>query len=157
MAYPFKKILCPIDFDENSIAALDAAGEIARQSDATVEVLHVVPIIMQASGMPIYVDVYTQQEKDSQARLMELAKTHLAGMKYEKYELETTVAQPAAAILHAQKTTGADVIVMGTHGRRGLAHFFLGSVAERVVREAQCPVLTIRGHHVAEQSTTAHA
>ena len=154
MAYPFKKILCPIDFDENSIAALDAAAEIARQSDATVEVLHVVPIIMQASGMPIYVDVYTQQEKDSQAKLVELARTHLAGLKYK---LDTSVAEPWAAILHAQKADGADVIVMSTHGRRGLSHFFLGSVAERVVREATCPVLTIRGHHAAEQTASAQA
>lgn len=154
MAYPFKKILCPIDFDENSIAALDAAAEIARHSDATVEVLHVVPIIMQGGVMPVYVDVYTQQEKDSQARLMELAKTHLAGLKYK---LETSVAEPWAAILHTQKANGANVIVMSTHGRRGLSHFFLGSVAERIVREAPCPVLTIRGHHSAEQTAAAHA
>ena len=154
MAYPFKKILCPLDFDENSIAALDAAAEMARESDATVEVLHVVPIIIQAGGTPIYIDAYTAEEQDSQAKLVELAKTHLAGVKYE---LKTTVAQPSAAILHAQKTTGADVIVMNTHGRRGLAHLFLGSVAERVVREAQCPVLTIRGPHAAQQPATEHA
>lgn len=153
MAYPFKKILCPIDFDDNSIAALDAATEMARQSDATVEVLHVVPIIMP-SGTPIYVDVYTEQENDSRAKLAELAKTHLAGVKYE---LRTSVAEPWAAILHTQKASGADVIVMSTHGRRGFAHFFIGSVAERVVREAQCPVLTVRGHHVAQQTATAHA
>lgn len=154
MAYPFKKILCPIDFDENSIAALDAAAEMARQFDATVEVLHVVPIIVQAGGTPIYIDVYTAQEQEAQAKLQELAKTHLTGVKYE---LKTSVAQPSAAILHAQKTLGADVIVMSTHGRRGLSHIFLGSVAERVVREAQCPVLTIRGHHAAEETAATHA
>jgi len=154
MAYPFKKILCPVDFDENSTAALDAAAEMARQSDAMVEVLHVVPIIVQPGGTPIYVDVYTAEEQESQAKLVELAKTHLAGVKYE---LKTTVAQPSAAILHAQKAAAADVIVMSTHGRRGLAHFFLGSVAERIVREAQCPVLTIRGHHAAQQPATSHA
>lgn len=154
MAYPFKKILCPIDFDENSIAALDTAAEMARESDATVEVLHIVPIIVQAGGTPIYVDIYTAQEQESQAKLAEVAKSHLAGVKYE---LKTTVAQPSAAILHAQKAAGADVIVMSTHGRRGFAHLFLGSVAERVVREAPCPVLTIHGHHAAEEIATAHA
>jgi len=154
MAYPFKKILCPVDFDENSIAALDTAAEMARQFDATVEVLHVVPIIVQAGGTPIYVDAYSAEEEDSKAKLMELARTHLAGVKYE---LKITVAQPSAAILHAQKTLGADVIVMNTHGRRGLSHLFMGSVAERVVREAECPVLTIHGHYGAEAGAAAHA
>ncbi len=154
MAYPFKKILCPIDFDENSIAALDAAAEMARQFDATVEVLHIVPIIVQAGGTPIYIDVYTAQEEEAQAKLRELAKTHLTGVKYE---LKTSVAQPSVAILHAQKTLGADVIVMSTHGRRGLSHLFLGSVAERVVREAQCPVLTVHSHRAAEETAATHA
>lgn len=148
MAFPIKTILCPIDFDENSIEALDAAAQMARESDAALEVLHVVPLIIQPGGTPIYVDVYTAQEQESQAKLVALARTHLAGVKCE---LRTTVAEPAAAILHAQKTVGADVIVMSTHGRRGLAHFILGSVAERVVREAQCPVITIRGHYAAHQ------
>ncbi len=155
MTYPFKKILCPIDFDENSLTALDAAAEMARASDAMIELLHVVPIIIQPGGTPIYVDVYTAEENDSKAKLLELAKAHLAGVKYE---LKTTVAQPAAAILHAQKETGADVIVMSTHGRRGLAHLILGSVAERVVREALCPVLTIHSHDATTtEPATAHA
>lgn len=153
MAYPFKKILCPIDFEDNSIAALDAAAEIARQSNASVEVLHVVPIIMQPAGMPIYVDVYSEQEKASKAKLLEIAKTHLAGIKYE---LRTTVAEPWAAILHTEKAVHANVIVMSTHGRRGLSHFFLGSVAQRVVREGSCPVLTIRNCHWSEQTVNAN-
>ena len=154
MAYPFKKILCPIDFDDNSVAALDTAAEMARQFDATIEVLHVVPIIVQPGGSPIYVDVYTAEEEASKAKLVDLAKTHLAGVKYE---LKTTVAQPSAAILHAQKAVDADIIVMSTHGRRGLSHLFMGSVAERVVREAECPVLTIHGRHAIDATAAAHA
>ncbi len=154
MTYPFKKILCPVDFDHNSIAALDAAAEMARESDATLEVLHVIPIIVQPGITPVYVDVYTPEEEASKAKLVALGKTHLAGLKYE---LRTIVAQPSAAILHAQKTLGADVIVMSTHGRRGLSHLFMGSVAERVVREATCPVLTIRAAHTAEAAEAAHA
>jgi nucleotide-binding universal stress UspA family protein len=154
MPFAFKKILCPIDFDDNSIAALDAAAEIARESGATLEVLHVVPIVIQPGSMPIYVDVYSVEEQTAKTQLLELAKTHLQGVKCE---LRTTVAQPSAAILHAQRQLGADAIVMATHGRRGFAHFFLGSVAERVVREADCPVLTIRGHHTAAASAHAQA
>ena len=145
MAYPFKKILCPIDFDDNSIAALDAAAEMARQAGATIEIFHAVPIAIQPSEAPIFIEVSTTYEQESRAKLVEIAKTHLAGVKYE---LKTvTVAQPSAAILHEQKTLGADVIVMSTHGRTGLSHLFLGSVAEHVLREAQCPVLTIRSHN----------
>ncbi len=147
MTYPFKKILCPVDFDHNSIAALDAAAEMARQNDGALEVLHIIPIVIQPGDAPIYVDLYTPEEEVSKAKLTELAKTHLLGVKHE---LRTMVGQPAAAILHAQKTFDADVIVMSTHGRRGLSHLFMGSVAERVVREAACPVLTIRPSHTAE-------
>jgi nucleotide-binding universal stress UspA family protein len=154
MAYPFKKILCPIDFDPNSIAALDIAAELARQSNATVVVLHVVPIIIHAGGAPIYIDVYPGLEQESAAKLQELANAHLTGVTYE---LRTNVAEPSVAILHAQKATGAEVIVMSTHGRRGLSHLFLGSVAERVVREAPCPVLTIRPHRASGESATASA
>jgi nucleotide-binding universal stress UspA family protein len=136
----FKKILCPVDFDENSIAALKTAGELARQSEAIVEVLHVIPINIQPADAPVFMEVYSAQERDSQTKLAELARTHLADVKSE---LKTAIGQPAASIIHAQKAMGADIIVMGTHGRHGIAHFFLGSVAERVVRESPCPVLTI--------------
>ena len=155
MPFAFKKILCPVDFDDNSIAALDAAANIARESGATLEVLHVIPIVIQPGGMPIHVDIYSVEEETAKTELLELAKLHLQGVKYE---LRTTVAQPSAAILHAQRQLGADAIVMGTHGRHGFAHFFLGSVAERVVREANCPVLTIRKNHAAAiASGYAHA
>ena len=140
MPVQFKKILCPIDFDDNSIAALDIAAQLVRETDGTLEVLHVIPMVIQpeASG---YIDVYTAEEEASRNKLRELAATHLKGVKFE---LRTAVAQPAAAILHSAKTLSADLIVMGTHGRHGLSHLLIGSVAERVVREAECPVLTIR-------------
>jgi universal stress protein A len=136
----FKKILCPVDFDENSIAALKVAGELARESGAIMEVLHVIPINIQPADAPVFLEVYSRQERDSQTKLAELAKTHLVEVKAE---LKTAIGQPAASIIHAQKAMGAEIIVMGTHGRHGIAHLFLGSVAERVVRESPCPVLTI--------------
>lgn len=154
MTYPFKKILCPVDFDHNSIAALDAAAEMARQNDGALEVLHVIPIMVEPGATSFYVNLYTPEEEASKAKLTELAKTRLLGVKHE---LRTVVGQPAAAILHAQKALDADVIVMSTHGRRGLSHLFMGSVAERVVREAACPVLTIRPSHTTEETETAQA
>ena len=74
MNYPFKKILCPIDFDDNSIAALDTAAEMARQSSAVLVVLHVVPMIIQPGETPIYVDVYAAEEQISRDKLIALAK-----------------------------------------------------------------------------------
>jgi len=62
MALPYRKILCPLDFDENSIAALENAAELARHHDATLYVLHTVPMIVMPTSMPLYVDIYKGQE-----------------------------------------------------------------------------------------------
>jgi len=154
MPFPFMKILCAVDFEDNSMAALDTAARLARESGGTVEVLHVVPIMIQPGAMPMHLDVYAAEQEAAKAKLIQIAKDHLGGVKYE---LRTSVGQPAIAILHAQKTLGAEVIVMGTHGRRGLSHFILGSVAEHVVREAYCPVLTVRPPRASDQTTDAPA
>jgi nucleotide-binding universal stress UspA family protein len=140
MTLLFQKILCPVDFDANSIAALDIAAKLARETNGTLEVLHVIPQVIEPEGA-VYVDVYSALEEASRNQLRELAAAHLAGVKFE---LRTAIGQPAAAILHAQNNLRVDLIVMGTHGRHGLARWYLGSVAQQVLREAQCPVLTIR-------------
>jgi universal stress protein A len=72
-----------------------------------------------------------------------MAEEKLVGVA-DGYELLTRSGEPAAGILMAQADISADLIVMATHGRTGISHFFVGSVAERVVRESGCPVLTIR-------------
>ncbi|HJU29002.1 MAG TPA: universal stress protein [Candidatus Binataceae bacterium] len=141
MAFPFRKILCPIDFDDNSLEAVDTAGNLARQNDATLFVLHITPIVLPPTGMPMYVDIYKSQEETAARKLRQIARSHLTGLKYE---LLTLVGDPASGILKTEKAIGADLVVMGTHGRRGVSRFFLGSVAEYVVRESTCPVLTVR-------------
>ncbi len=141
MGFPYRRIMCPIDFDENSLAALGTAAEMARNADGTVFALHVVPMVVQPVGMPVYVDIYKSQEETAWARLREAARRHLAGVKYE---LLVEMGDPAGTILRAQKKVAPEVLVMATHGRKGFSRFFLGSVAEIVLREATCPVLTIR-------------
>ena len=141
MPLPYRKILCPIDFDENSIAALETAAELARHHDATLYVLHTVPMVVMPTSMPVYVDIYKGQEETARKNLQELARKHLAGIKYE---LMVNMGEPAGSILKAERGVGADLMVMSTHGRRGFSRFFLGSVAELVLREARCPVLTVR-------------
>lgn len=141
MTAQFRNILCPVDFDDNSMQALDTAANLARESNGTVFVLHVVPMIVAPTGMPVYVDLYKGQEETARAKLLEIAHKRLAGIKHE---LLIHTGEPAGTILNAEKKTNADVIVMATHGRRGFKRFFLGSIAELVLRESICPVLTVR-------------
>jgi nucleotide-binding universal stress UspA family protein len=141
MAAQFKRILCPVDFDDNSMQALDTAAKLAQESNGTIFVLHVVPMIVAPTGMPVYVDLYQGQEETARNRLVEIANKHLGGVKYE---LLIHSGEPAATILNAEKKVDAEVVVMATHGRRGFKRFFLGSIAELVLRESICPVLTVR-------------
>jgi nucleotide-binding universal stress UspA family protein len=141
MAPQFRKILCPVDFDDNSMEALDTAANLARESNGTVFVLHVVPMIIAPTGMPVYVDLYQGQEETARAKLLEIAHKRLAGLKFE---ILVHTGEPAGTILNAEKKVDADVVVMATHGRRGFKRFFLGSIAEQLVRESICPVLTVR-------------
>jgi universal stress protein A len=141
MAFTFRNILCPVDFDDSSMDALDLAADLARQNDSTVLVLHVVPMIVAPARVTGYFDLYKSQEADARAKLAQIAHKRLAGLKYE---LLTQMGDPAAIILMAESRAGADLVVMATHGRRGFSRVLLGSVAEHVLRQSTCPVLTVR-------------
>ena len=140
MAFPFRNILCPVDFDDSSMYALDTAGELAQQNDGRVFLLHVVPMIVPPMGMPVYVQLYHSQKQTAAAKLEEIATRRLDGIKYE---LLTEMGDPAQVILRTGAGVHADLIVMASHGRRGFSRLFLGSVAELVLRESKCPVLTV--------------
>jgi nucleotide-binding universal stress UspA family protein len=141
VAFPYKTILCPVDFDENSLAALDKAVEIARHLGSTIILVHVLPLVVLPGEVPPPVGLYEDQRKDAQAKLADTAKQKLSGMQHEAHVYTGDV---IATILAAQAKHQPDLLVMATHGRRGLARMFLGSVTEAVVRKATCPVLTIR-------------
>lgn len=141
MTLPYKTILCPIDFDDNSLVALDQAVEIARHFGSSLILLHVLPLVLAPGEVPPPAAMYEDQEKAARAKLADIAKQKLAGLKYE---LHVYTGDVIASILNAQSKYQADLSVMATHGRRGLARMFLGSVAEAVVRKATCPVLTVR-------------
>ncbi len=149
MAFPYKTILCPVDFDENSLAALDKAVEIARSLGSSIMLVHVVPLIIALGEVPPPAGLYEDQEKDAQAKLADIAKRKLGGLKYETHVYTGDV---IGSILAAQAKHQPDLLVIATHGRRGLARMFLGSVTEAVVRKATCPVLTVR-----EEIPAAHA
>jgi nucleotide-binding universal stress UspA family protein/predicted transcriptional regulator len=141
MAFPFRKILCPVDFDENSMKALDVAADLARQNEGTALLLHVVSMIVVPARLPGYFDLYLSQGETARARLKEIAHKRLAGLKYE---ILAEMGDPADIIVTTGSTAGADLIVMATNGRRGFSRLLLGSVAERVLRQSTCPVLTVR-------------
>jgi universal stress protein A len=148
MRHLFLRILSPVDFHENSLVALECAAQFARQYDATIYLLHVIP----TDELHLHREVYRPAEgggadvrwaeKVATEKLHELARERLSGGV--RHEILTRVGDAAKSILETADEVGAELIVMATHGRTGLSHFFLGSVAERVVREASCPVLTVR-------------
>lgn len=137
---PFKKILCPVDFDENSMAALQVARDLAVDPDAQLYVVHVVRLVM--GGFPKELHSYPLTEQAARLKLQDIARQHLEGKV--RYETFVRTGDPASVILRMVEELGVDSVIMATHGRTGLGHFLLGSVAEKVVRESPRPVLTIR-------------
>ena len=148
MAGRFSRILVPTDFGAASEAALACAKELARRFNSRLDVLHVVEDPM-ATGVWTP-DVYIAASAELREKLLRDADERLAAVLTDAERKEFS-ALTEVRIGGAADTIGAfarektiDLIVMGTHGRRGLSHMFLGSVAERMVRTAPCPVLTVR-------------
>jgi nucleotide-binding universal stress UspA family protein len=147
-------ILMPTDFSWASQAALEMAVDLARRFGARLTLFHAhqVPSYVFPDGvMPVQSQMLMELERTVVAELTRLAAPIAAqGLKVETRH---TLGAPAAEICRAAEELGADLVVMGTHGRSGLGHFLLGSVAEKVLRRAHCPVLTIHGHEEAVQTT----
>lgn len=141
-------ILVPTDFSPASDIALQYAIDMAQRLGARIHLLHVVD---DASFAMAYPDgVFVPDVPELRARLVQEATdqlqkpvTRLAATGVMTTS-EVLVGTPARAIVQGATARGSDLIVMGTHGRGAFAHFVLGSVAERVVRTAHCPVLTVR-------------
>jgi nucleotide-binding universal stress UspA family protein len=149
MTETIDRILVPVDFSAHSEKALRYATTIAKRFSARVELLHVVedPFVTGAWSAEAFVpnipELLNDLIKAAKERIHEFKK-HLAE---HGFVAETTVVtgQPASTIVEYAKAGNFDMIVIGTHGRTGLAHAFLGSVAERVVQKAHCAVLTVHG------------
>ena len=146
---PFKltKILVPIDFSDCSKKALQYAVPFAKQFGATITLLHVVHV--NYSGGPEFgaLDFPLAEadlRKSAEKQLAELA----AADVQEQAVAETLVrtGQEVMEIVGAAKELESDLIIISTHGRTGLKHVFMGSVAENIVRLAPCPVLVVREH-----------
>jgi universal stress protein A len=142
MPYPFKKIVCPIQLDDSEQVAMDLAARMAKDMDATVYLLHVVPLV-PIDAPNVTITAHTQAEENARLRLQALAAEILAGLKSEVITKIAGPGEVAKTVLEAATELDADLIVLKTHGRSGLAHFVMGSVAEQIVRRAHCAVLTL--------------
>jgi nucleotide-binding universal stress UspA family protein len=143
-----KNILVATDFSEPSDAALTYGRALARNFEATLHVVHVVDIV---SAVVYGAEAYAVSMPEMQQEVEEAARKQLTGLLIDNdpSPLPTRSAiltsnAPAAAIVNYAASERIDLIVAGTHGRGAVAHLLMGSVAERVVRTAPCPVLTVR-------------
>ena len=141
----FKHILVPTDFGEPAVRALDFAISLASKFESKVILLHVSWI--PASVYAAYAEGLTWPTNEMEAGAKRELDAALSKAKehYPKIEGVMIMGEPWRTILEVAKERGADLIVMGTHGRRGLSRVFLGSVTEKVVRLSPVPVLTISG------------
>ncbi|HLH78629.1 MAG TPA: universal stress protein [Candidatus Binataceae bacterium] len=143
MKNPFARILCPVDFDEYAVGAMELACRLAEDSPTVVYLLHVlVPVIPAPEQIGVPLEPFPLSEPEVRKQLEQLAREHLAG--HVKYEVRTGIGDPAHVILGRIEEIGIDLVIMPTHGRRGLGRMVLGSVAEQIVRRANCPVMTVR-------------
>jgi universal stress protein A len=141
MAFPYRRILSPIDFDENAVRAIAVASDLALSNDGEILLLHVVPFNRLHGGIPSTAETHREELAASKTKLAEIAHRYAGGARNE---LSFRQGDPVAAIIKAALDFDADLIVMATHGRKGLSHLLIGSVTEGVLRNAVCPVLVIR-------------
>lgn len=153
------RILVPTDFSPSSDAALEYAKMLAERFGASLHLLHILeqPTMAGAWGSEAYIQelprIREAAEREAEARLDQA----VTPAERARLNASTEIAdgQTADAIVDIGRRRGMDLIVMGTHGRSGIAHLLLGSVAEKVFRTATCPVLIVRGDQPATSSHVA--
>jgi len=153
------RILAPTDFSEYSDHALRSAAEIARQFGAKLCLLHVVSnealeSIAKAHVPPYPVDrVYEDLTQEIREQFVNRVPPEIR--KAVETEILVLPGVPFLEIIRVARMKGVDLIVMATHGRTGLSHVLMGSVTEKVVRKAPCPVLSIRPVEVEAEAIAA--
>jgi universal stress protein A len=145
-----KTVLVATDFSDAAEIAIRYGREFARRFDASLHVLHVADdVTASAMATPGYVgDFSAYQENFEQECCAKVTATLTDADRAALHAkcVVVTSSEPAQAILDYARTNAADLVIVGTHGRAGLGHLLMGSVAETIVRSAVCPVLTVRPH-----------
>jgi universal stress protein A len=140
----YAKILCPVDFSPPSHEALVAAADLAQRFDSALTLVHVYQVPMLAvPEMSLDPGVLVQILRSIDETLAKLTQEAI-GLGARRVESSKIEGIPWDTIVKLARDGQSDLVVMGTHGRTGLRHALLGSVAERVVRHAPCPVLVVR-------------
>lgn len=143
-----KRVLVATDFGEAADAALSYGRELARSFGARLDVLHVVEnVLSRGFGAEGYVASYPELQaevEDAARRQLDTIVSDEDRIALRARTILLTSNSPAFTITAYARDENVDLIIMGTHGRGALAHLLMGSVAERVVRTAPCPVLTVR-------------
>jgi nucleotide-binding universal stress UspA family protein len=148
-ASPYRHILVAVDGSETAAAGLDEAIRFARLTQASLHVVHMVDALERASGFETcdtYANEVVPHMRAAGQAVLKAAEERAAahGITANARLIEASASNTAESILQAAQTVQADLIVLGTHGRRGLDRAFAGSDAEQVVRRAQVPVLLVR-------------
>jgi nucleotide-binding universal stress UspA family protein len=143
-----RRILCASDFSKTSGKALTSAIGLAKTNRASLTILHAyVPLVPLVPEQ--YIDSNTWDRVDTETRRWVERQVAKLADKARKSGVRASatmvIGDPAQQIVRTARSKHADLIVVGTHGRRGFSKFFLGSVAERVIATAPCPVMTVRG------------
>jgi nucleotide-binding universal stress UspA family protein len=137
MAGMFKTILCPVDIDRDSLAALDTARSIGERNGSMIYILHVI-----APRLPGPLEPIPDWEKTVALKLENVAHQRFGDAL--RYQVLIRPGDPVLTVEKVADEVGADLLVMATHGHKGFNRVLLGSVTERVVRESPRPVLTVR-------------
>ena len=143
--FKLKEILVPTDFSEASMKALQYALSLAEKFGARITLIHVVKPISNSGGMMVPSEILEMKGalvKSGWKKLESLCNQTIKSAIASNTVVE--VGKPYVKIVAAAKTHKTDLIIIATHGYTGLKHFLIGSTAERVVRHAPCPVLTVR-------------
>lgn len=142
----WKKILCPVDFSAGSHDAMRTAAQLAKESDGEVIVMHVwaAPVYTVSEPIGLLSSQLSQLAGEAEKRLAEACK-EVQSYGAPKVTSVFRSGAPWQEVVHfAERDESIEVIVAGTHGRTGLTRALIGSVAEKIVRHAPCPVLVVR-------------
>jgi nucleotide-binding universal stress UspA family protein len=145
----YQRILVPYDGSATSRRGLDEAIQLARLTGGSLRLLHLIDVLLFATGFETataYVDEVVPFMRQAGERILQEGKARVekAGMKADTFLVDSIATRLSEAVNDQAKAWGADLIVIGTHGRRGVGRLLLGSDAEQIVRTAPVPVLLVR-------------
>lgn len=135
-----KSVLIPLDFSEWSYQAISPAREYV-ENISSLKIIHVLAPLHPADPAALWNTLDDEQRKH---KVQDFLQTKLSEMGYEGVQIEVAIGDPSTQIVDYAQEIEADLIVMPSHGRKGVSRFLLGSVAERVVRLSHCPVLILK-------------